>query len=283
MQDNQAQVEFWNGEGGQRWAEHDAQFERTIGPLTAPLLARIDANAVAHALDIGCGCGNQTLALARHLGPGAHVTGIDISAPMRAIARRRAVADAAPIEFLLADASTHRFEPGSFGLLFSRFGVMFFADPLQAFRNLHAAGTNGARLVFCCWQAPALNDWLRLPLQAALRHVPAPAATDPHAPGPFAFADRERVTGILEAAGFGAVRFESLETELCFAEGDDLAAAADAMVQAGPVSALISPLDEARRARALADIRAALAPHYRDGRMMMRSAAWLVSAQRTGG
>ena len=283
MQDNQAQVEFWNGEGGQRWAEHDAQFERTIGPLTAPLLARIDANAAAHALDIGCGCGNQTLALARHLGPGAHVTGVDISAPMLALARQRAAADAAPIEFLLADASTHRFEPGSFGLLFSRFGVMFFADPLQAFRNLHAAGTNGARLVFCCWQAPALNDWLRLPLQAALRHVPAPAPADAHAPGPFAFADRERVTGILEAAGFGAVHFESLETELCFAEGDTLAAAADAMVQAGPVSALLAPLDDEQRARALDDIRAALAPHYRDGKMMMRSAAWLVSADRISG
>lgn len=283
MNGNEQQVEFWNGEGGRRWAEHDAQFERTIGPLTAPLLARIEPNNATRALDIGCGCGNQTLALARHLGPGAHVTGIDISAPMLAIARRRAAAHAAPVDCLLADASTHRFEPASFGLLFSRFGVMFFADPVAAFRNLHAACAPGARLVFCCWQAPALNDWLRLPLQAALRHVPAPTATDPHAPGPFAFADRERVSGILEAAGFGAVQFEGLETELCFAEGDDLAAATEAMVQAGPVSALVSPLDEAQRARALADIRAALAPHYRDRRMMMRSAAWLVSAQRTGG
>jgi len=285
MQDNQAQVEFWNGEGGQRWAEHDAQFERTIGPLTAPLLARIAPTGATRALDIGCGCGNQTLALARHLGPGAHVTGVDISAPMLALARRRAAAaaGAAPLEFLLADASTHRFEPQSFGLLFSRFGVMFFADPLQAFRNLHAACAPGARLVFCCWQAPALNDWLRLPLQAALRHVPAPAATDPHAPGPFAFADRARVSAILEAAGFGAVQFESLETELCFAEGDTLAAATTAMVEAGPVNALLAPLDAEARARALDDIRATLAPHYREGKMMMRSAAWLVCADRIAG
>ena len=79
MDPNEQQIEFWNGEGGRRWADHDAQFERTIGPLTAPLLARIDANAALHALDIGCGCGNQTLALARHLGPAARVTGIDIS------------------------------------------------------------------------------------------------------------------------------------------------------------------------------------------------------------
>ncbi|MBK8992861.1 MAG: methyltransferase domain-containing protein [Gammaproteobacteria bacterium] len=115
MQDNQAQVEFWNGEGGQRWAEHDAQFERTIGPLTAPLLARIAPTAATRALDIGCGCGNQTLALARHLGAGAHVTGVDISAPMLALARQRAAAGGAPLEFLLADASTHRFEPGASG------------------------------------------------------------------------------------------------------------------------------------------------------------------------
>jgi SAM-dependent methyltransferase len=282
MDPNEQQIEFWNGEGGRRWAEHDAQFERTIGPLTAPLLARIDANAALHALDIGCGCGNQTLALARHLGPAARVTGIDISTPMLALARRRAgaVADVAPIEFLLADASVHRFEPGRAGLLFSRFGVMFFADPVAAFRNLHAACAAGARLVFCCWQAPALNDWIRLPLQAALRHVPAPAPTDPHAPGPFAFADRERVSGILEAAGFGAVQFEDLQTQLCFAEGDTLAAAADALVQAGPVNALLAPLDDARRGQALEDIRAVLAPHFRDGKMLMRSAAWLVEAQR---
>lgn len=283
MQDNTKQIEYWNGEAGQKWAQNDTHFERSIGTLNAPLLERARAAGARRALDIGCGCGNQTLALAQALGPGAQVTGIDVSEPMLAVARTRAAAGAAQMQFLHADAATHAFEPQSFDLLFSRFGVMFFADPLQAFRNLHAACAPGARLVFCCWQAPALNHWLRLPLQAALRHVPAPAATDPHAPGPFAFADRARVSAILEAAGFGAVQFESLETELCFAEGDTLAAATTAMVEAGPVNALLAPLDAEARARALDDIRATLAPHYREGKMMMRSAAWLVCADRIAG
>ena len=279
--DNEQQIEFWNGEGGRRWAEHDAQFERTIGPLTAPLLARIEPDTATRALDIGCGCGNQTLALARHLGPGAHVTGIDISAPMLAMARRRAAAHAAPVEFLLADASTHRFEPASFGLLFSRFGVMFFADPVAAFRNLHAACAPGARLVFCCWQAPALNDWLRLPLQAALRHVPAPAADGSARAGALRL---RRPRARHRHPRGGRLRRRAVrgpgDASSASPRAMTLAAATDAMVQAGPVNALLSPLDDDQRARALDDIGAALAPHYRDGRMMMRSAAWLVSAER---
>jgi SAM-dependent methyltransferase len=283
MQHNAQQVEFWNGEAGRRWVEHDAQLERSIGALTPALLARVGNMPAARALDIGCGCGNQTLALARHLGTGARVTGVDISRPMLEVARARAATGpaAASVDFLLADAAAHPFTAPGFDLLFSRFGVMFFADPLAAWRNLHAACAPGARVVFCCWQAPALNDWVRLPLQAALRHVPAPAPADPHAPGPFAFADRARVTGILEAAGFGAVQFDDLQMELCFAEGDDLAAATEAMVQAGPVNALLAALEDGARARALDDIGAALAPHYRDAKMMMHSAAWLVSAKRS--
>jgi SAM-dependent methyltransferase len=281
MQDNAQQVEFWNGEAGRRWVEHDAQLERSIGALTPLLLERVGDMRGARALDIGCGCGNQTLALARHLGAGAHVTGVDISRPMLDVARARAAPGAAParVDFLLADAAVHRLAAPGFDLLFSRFGVMFFADPVAAFRNLHAGCVPGARLVFCCWQAPALNDWISLPMRALLPHVPAPAPTDPHAPGPFAFADATRVGSLLREAGFGEVHCEGLETPLCFAEGGSAAEAADALVQAGPVAVLLAPLDEACRERAMADARAALAPHYRDGGLWLRSAVWLVSAR----
>jgi len=279
MQDNAQQVEFWNGEAGRRWVEHDAQLERSIGALTPALLARAGDPRAARALDIGCGCGNQTLALARHLGGAALVTGVDISRPMLELARARAAAQGgATLDFLLADAATHAFAPGSFELLFSRFGVMFFADPLAAFSNLHTACAPGARLVFCCWQAPALNDWIRLPMQALRRHAEAPAPTDPHAPGPFAFADSARVSAILEQAGFAGVRCEGFATELCFAEGVDLAEAADALVLAGPVGALLAPLDADLRERVMADARDALAPAFRDGGLWLRSALWFVTA-----
>ena len=146
MQDNASTGRVLERRGGRRWAEHDAQFERTIGPLTAPLLARIAPTAATRALDIGCGCGNQTLALARHLGAGrARHRRRHLRAHAGAGAPRAAAGTRRPVDFLLADASTHRFEPASFDLLFSRFGVMFFADPLAAFRNLHAACAPGAR------------------------------------------------------------------------------------------------------------------------------------------
>ena len=282
MAGNEGQIEFWNGEAGQRWVEHDAELERAIGVLTPRLLARAGTAARRHALDIGCGCGNQTLALARQLGAGARVTGVDISAPMLALARTRAAAapaDAAVLDFLHLDAAAHAFPPGTFDLLFSRFGVMFFVDPLAAFRNLRAACAPGATLVFCCWQAPARNDWISLPMQAVAPHAGAPAATDPYAPGPFAFADSERVGGILAAAGFADIAFEPFETELCFAQGATLAAAVDALLQTGPVGTLLAPLEPGPRERALADARTARAPSYRDGGLWLRSAAWIVHAQ----
>lgn len=277
MQDNSKQIDYWNGEAGRKWADNDAHFERSIGALNAPLLERARPARARNALDIGCGCGNQTLALARMLGPAAHVTGIDVSEPMLAVARTRAADGAARLEFLRADAATHAFAPGSFDLLFSRFGVMFFTDPAAAFANLRGACAKGARLVFCCWQGIEQNDWLRVPMQALARHVELPPF-EPGAPGPFAFGDRERVRGILGAAGFAGQRFEELRTELNFAQGETLAQATEALVQAGPAAPLLAQLDPAARAQALAEVAEAVARYYRDGRILMPSAVWLVSA-----
>ncbi len=277
MQDNTSQIKYWNGEAGQKWAQNDAHFERSIGTLNAPLLGYARSAGARNALDIGCGCGNQTLALAQALGPSARVTGIDVSEPMLAVARTRAAAGAARMQFLHADAATHAFEPQSFDLLFSRFGVMFFADPAAAFANLHRSCVTGARLVFCCWQSIERNGWLRLPMQALARHIELPPI-EPHAPGPFAFGERERVQDILDDAGFTDVRFEDLRTELNFAQGTTLAEAAEALVQAGPAAPLLAKLDPSARTDALAEVAAAVTPHYRDGRIMMPSAVWLVSA-----
>ena len=277
MQDNTKQIEYWNGEAGQKWAQNDTHFERSIGTLNAPLLERARAAGARRALDIGCGCGNQTLALAQALGPGAQVTGIDVSEPRLAVARTRAAAGAAQMQFLHADAATHAFEPQSFDLLFSRFGVMFFADPAAAFTNLRRACATGARLVFCCWQGVDRNGWLRLPMQALARHVELPPI-EPHAPGPFAFGERERVQDILGQAGFTSIRCEDLRIDLNFAQGATLAEAAEALVQAGPAAPLLAKLDPGARADALAEVAAAVAPHYRNDCIMMPSAIWIVSA-----
>src|SRR5262249_6517301 len=145
-------------------------------------------------LDVGCGTGQTSIELARRAGPGGAVTGIDISAPMLARARARAAdAGARTVTFLDADAQTHRFDPASLDVCFSRFGIMFFAAPDAAFANLRSALRPAGRLAFVCWQSMRDNPWMLVPLMAAAAHITLPPPPAPDAPGPFSFADADRV------------------------------------------------------------------------------------------
>lgn len=280
MGNNDQQIEHWNGEAGRRWAEHDDALEKTLAPITEALLAQVTVHPGMQVLDIGCGCGNQSVALARQIGPQGHLTGIDVSAPMLAQARARAALPdraRAGLSFVQADAAIHDFGSARFDLLFSRFGVMFFADPLAAFRNLHRACAPRARMLFCCWQSSTQNDWIRLPMQAALRHVSAPPAQDPDAPGPFAFADRTRVTTLLQDAGFCDIDLQPLQLDLCFAEAPTLAEAVGMLLQVGPVGTLLAAHDEGTRARAREEICGTLEHYYSDGKLLLPGAIWLVT------
>jgi ubiquinone/menaquinone biosynthesis C-methylase UbiE len=139
---NSEQIEYWNGEAGKRWAQDDDTMARLLGPISQALLDHAQLDGCKSALDVGCGGGSQSLMLAQRLGETARVLGVDISEPMLEVARRKAETPAdgrASLEFLRADASSHAFPPGSFDLLFSRFGVMFFDDPVAAFANMRGA------------------------------------------------------------------------------------------------------------------------------------------------
>ncbi len=280
---NAEQIEYWNGEGGARWARDDAIMERLLRPVTDSLLAhaRIDS-AVDAALDVGCGGGSQSLLLAERVGSAGRVMGVDISAPMLAVARGKSKLPApgsAPVTFLQADASRHPFEPASFDLLFSRFGVMFFDDPAAAFTHLRAALKTDGRLAFCCWQALKENPWAFIPFLAALEHVPPPTPADPHAPGPFAFADADRVTAILSDAGFADVRVEPFHTELRFHEAATLGDSVRGLAEIGPISRLLSDQTGEVKAKVLASMEEVLAPFYRDGALVMPVAIWFVTAR----
>ena len=163
---NAQQIEYWNGPVGERWAKKQSDFDRNMGSLTVKALAFADARPGERVLDIGCGFGTTTMALARSVAPDGRVTGIDISAPMLGAARRRVAEAGLPIELIEADASVHPFAP-RYDLLFSRFGVMFFADPTAAFANLHGALKPKGRLAFVCWRAFAENTWAFAPYKAA--------------------------------------------------------------------------------------------------------------------
>ncbi len=153
---NAEQIEYWNGEAGERWAQQDELMAGLLAPIASALMDHAYLSGSRRAIDVGCGGGSQSLLLAERLGPSASVLGIDISGPLLQVARERASAadgEHAALEFLQADASTHAFEPAAFDLLFSRFGVMFFEDPVAAFGNLRGALAPGGRLAFVCWQS----------------------------------------------------------------------------------------------------------------------------------
>jgi SAM-dependent methyltransferase len=230
-------------------------------------------------LDVGCGCGDTTLALAKRVGSSGSVLGLDISGPMLSRARERAAAGGLTnLRFQQADAQTVTLEE-RFDVLFSRFGVMFFEMPDIAFANLRRALRPGARLAFVCWQPLGKNPWMAVPLAAVAPLVTLPPPT-PGAPGPFAFADPAHVRRILERAGFSDVGFEAVEEVLDVGPGD-LDGSVRFVLALGPAAAALreAPDAAALEQKATIAVRAALAPHMTPDGLRMSSASWIVTAR----
>lgn len=267
----------WDGEDGGHWREQQEYLDRFLAPVTEPLLAFAAPVLGSTVIDVGCGCGETTVALAQAVGPSGRVIGLDISEPMLDLARLRLqrFANAACI---LADAAHADLDPGAADLIFSRFGVMFFGDPVAAFTNLRRALGPGGRARFACWRALKENPWQRVPLDAIFEHVPRPPKPEPEEPGPFSFGDPAPVTRILTAAGFSAPRFTPLDVELDLAGGSDVEAAVAHITAFGSIKrALDHPEDV--RAAALASLRRALAPYASAEGVKLPAGVWLVSAQ----
>ena len=274
---NAAEIAYWNGPGGQRWVSHQRMQDALRAEVAERLMERAAARDGETILDIGCGAGTTSIALARQVAPDGRVLGVDVSAPLLERARQHAPAGL-PVEFALGDASVFPFAPAGADLLFSRFGVMFFADPAGAFANMRKGLRGGARLLFACWQEPRHNPWLILPLQAAYRHVPRLPEVGPEDPGPFAFASEARVRGILERAGFGAITLEPVDLSFDLAEGHGLDRAVELSIGMGPTSRALDGQPAALRVAAAEAVRAALEPYQRGERVPLRGAIWIVSA-----
>ena len=279
---NAEQITYWNHTAGPKWVAYEELLDGQIRTLGEAAMDRVGIQPGDRVLDVGCGTGQTSIELARRVGGSGAVTGIDISGTM--LARARARADgAAPgtIEFLEADAQTHRLEPATFDVCFSRFGIMFFAEPEAAFVNLRSALRRTGRLGFVCWQQLPDNPWMLVPLMAAAAHITLPPPPAPDAPGPFAFADQSRVRGILERAGFGDVTFEDYRTTLTIGGDGPLDQAVDFLLQGvGPTSAAMRQADPAVRATVAAAVRQALEPYHTPQGLRMACAAWLVTARR---
>lgn len=207
---NAKQREEWNDATGARWLELHNWIDKQIAPFGYRAMDRADVQPGEHVLDVGCGCGETTLDLARRVGETGLVLGIDISALLVAEARKLArESKAQNVQFEEADAQSYSFAGGGFDLVFSRFGIMFFDNPVAAFQNFRSGLKRGGRIAFVCWPAPRENLFVTLPLKvAAAHHIALPAPGDPDAPGQFAFANPDRVRQILSEADFTAVEIE---------------------------------------------------------------------------
>jgi ubiquinone/menaquinone biosynthesis C-methylase UbiE len=277
---NADQIEYWNSKVGDTWARMQARLDRAFTPVTAALLSVAAPQPGESVLDVGCGTGETTLAVAGVVGDDGYVLGVDIADALLARARERAEELLCEVDFRNADAASVDAEAG-FDLILSRFGVMFFADPVAAFANLHRLAAPGGRLVFACWQAASDNAWASLPMQALAPILPPAPPADPDAPGPFAFADPERVHGILAAAGWQDIAFDALSFVMVIGDGDDpVASAVHFNLRIGGAARLVRDAGPAVEPAARAALAAALAPFHHDGVVGLPGAIWLVSAHR---
>jgi ubiquinone/menaquinone biosynthesis C-methylase UbiE len=272
------QIAYWNDEAGAYWVARQEAQDVTLAPVGQAAFDRAGIRPGESVIDIGCGCGATTVELARRVGPAGRVLGIDVSRPMLARARERtkAMANVALVE---ADATTHPFERGQADLLFSRLGVMFFADPPKAFANLRSALKPDGRLAFACFRAPQLHPFFTTALRAATEFVPPPPKLEPGAPGPFAFADEAHVRRILDAAGFKDVKLEPVDLKLDAGSGKGLDEAVTNAREIGPSSRVLRGQPPDLVAKAEAAIRKAYAAVEKDGRIPLAAAVWAVTAR----
>lgn len=264
---------YWD-RAGRVWVEQQALLDRLFQPIAKAVVDRADLRAGETVLDVGCGSGATTFEAAWRVGPEGRAVGADISGALLELARRRVGEQGLEgVDFVHADAQTHAFDP-AFDAIVSRFGVMFFPDPVAAFANLRRALKPGGRLAFACWRGPEDNAVAQIPLEAAAPFLPEVPKFERNAPGRFGLADPERVRSILAKAGWREIAIEPLDdpTPVSFEELMTMS------LRVGPLNPILSNVDEALRARVRDAVAKALSPYVSDGLARMNSACWLVTA-----
>jgi len=274
-QPNDDQATLWNGPGGRAWVELQQSLDLMFKPIEDLLVDAAAAKDACALLDVGCGTGGTTLAAARRLGPKARCVGVDISEPMIALARERAEHEGSKASFVRADAQVHGFEAAAFDLIVSRFGVMFFDDPVRAFANLRHAAKAGAELRLVVWRSAGENPFMTTAERAAAPLLPELPLRRPGAPGQFAFADRGRISAILRDSGWAETEIQPIDVACGLPESD----LGTYLSRVGPVGQTLQRADESTRARVLASVRAAFDPYVQGTEVRFTAACWTVGAR----
>ena len=271
------QAALWNGHAGHAWVASQTALDQMFQPLEDQLVEAVSTQRAQHVLDVGCGTGSTTLAIARQLGANGSCLGIDISAPMLQTARERAQREPTPARFVCADAQTYAFQPAAFDMIVSRLGVMFFDDPVAAFTNLRGAARDGAALCFIAWRGPADNPFMTAAERAAAPLLPNLPPRKPGAPGQFAFADRSRVTCTLAASGWTDIDIQPVDVACTLPERELV----PYLSRLGPVGLELQEADSQTRARVIDAMRTAFEPYVHGAEVRFTAACWIARARAT--
>jgi SAM-dependent methyltransferase len=274
-QTDDEQSRLWNGPAGRAWVEAQELLDQMLKPFEDLLVEAVSAGAGGRVLDVGCGTGATTLALARLLGAQGRCIGVDISDPMIAAARVRAERQSAPASFISANAQMQAFEPASFDMIISRFGVMFFDDPRRAFANLRRAARDDAELRFIAWRSAAENPFMTTAERAAAPLLPNLPARRPDAPGQFAFADRRRVDAILVDSGWAKIDIRPIDVACALPENELVRY----LTLIGPVGRILQEADDVTRTQVTHAVRAAFDPYVQGTEVRFTAACWMVGAR----
>ncbi|MFF8233472.1 class I SAM-dependent methyltransferase [Streptomyces caelestis] len=269
------QAARWKGRAGHAWDDLKGVLDEMFRPFEELLVEAVAAERAKHVLDVGCGTGGIALAVARRLGPEGRCVGIDISEPMISIARECAGQEDVPASFVCADAQDHAFEPGSFDAVISRFGVMFFNDPVRAFANLRRAVRDEGALRFVVWRDPAENPFMTTAQRAAAPLLPDMPVRRPDEPGQFAFADPDKVRRILAESGWAGIDIRPVDV-VCTLPEKELVRY---LTRLGPVGMYLPEVDAQTRERVVETVRAAFAPFVHGPEVRFTAACWTVGAR----
>jgi SAM-dependent methyltransferase len=269
------QAMLWNGSSGRAWIEMQDVIDRAFKPLEDLLVNAVSSGRRNQVLEVGCGTGALTLAVARQIQPSGYCTGIDISESMIAVARARVERESAPASFICADAQSYAFAPASFDMIISRFGVMFFEDPVRAFANLRRAAGADAELRLIAWRDAAENPFMTTAERAAAPLLPGLPARRPEAPGQFGFADRSRVRTILEEGGWAGIDIRPIDVACSFPEKELVRY----LTWLGPVGRILQDADQRTRAQVIETVRAAFDPYVHGDEVRFVAACWMVRAR----
>ncbi|WCO68004.1 methyltransferase domain-containing protein [Iamia majanohamensis] len=277
---NQEQIAYWSGNEGEQWSVEGERYDRMLRAFGEDVLDALDPGAAERILDVGCGNGALTLAAAEQVRPQGTVMGIDIATPMLTRARGRANQGGVDnVSFTEADAQVHPFPPASFDGVMSRFGVMFFDDPVAAFTNLRGALRPGGRMVFACWQDLLVNDWLMIPAAAALEHIPMPDLTEAAGSGPFSMTDPDHVRDLLTRSGFVNIDIKAVVEPMWL--GADTADTIAFLRRTDMAQSLMAEAEAEAVDHAWQAVSDVVAAHAGDGSVTFNGAAWIVTAHRS--